>query len=252
MKRLFYILLLISNSAFGMQNDALFEEANALYNENKFTEAIAKYEEILRTGVHSSELYYNLANAHYKLNNIAPSVYYYEKARLLDPNDKDIANNLAFAQNMTIDAIDEMPQTGLSRFSERILGKLSYNNWAMLSVIFVFLFVILFLVYYFSYSSLTKRIGFIASTILLLLAIASVTIAFQQFEIDKEDNPAIVFAEKTSVRTGPKYSDEEVFVLHEGTKVQVLEGFDNWQRIKLADGKIGWIPQDDIRMLKDF
>ena len=86
------------------QNDSVFSEANTLYNNGKYAEAIDKYESILDSDQHSAELYFNLGNANYKLNNIAPSIYYYEKALLLEPNDKDIQNNLAFAQNMTIDA----------------------------------------------------------------------------------------------------------------------------------------------------
>ena len=71
MKNIGYILLFffIGLSA---QNDKVFDQANALFNEGKFTEAIDRYELILDTDKHSAELYYNIANAHYKLNHIAP------------------------------------------------------------------------------------------------------------------------------------------------------------------------------------
>ena len=86
-----------------------------MYNEGKYAEAISLYESILATKKHSAALYFNLANAHYKLNHIAPSIYYYEKALQLNPNDSDIKNNLAFAQNMTIDAINDVPEVGFSK-----------------------------------------------------------------------------------------------------------------------------------------
>lgn len=133
MKNIGYILLFffIGLSA---QNDKVFDQANALFNEGKFTEAIDRYELILDTDKHSAELYYNIANAHYKLNHIAPSIYYYEKALALKPKDKDIINNLAFANNMRIDAIDNLPEVGLSRFVKKVTNSLSFDAWAKVSV----------------------------------------------------------------------------------------------------------------------
>ena len=117
------ILLLCCFSVIGFsQNNQHFEEANALYNDNKYAEAIDKYESILDTEVHSAELYFNLGNANYKLNNIAPTIYYYEKALQLNPNDKEIENNLAYAQNMTIDAIDSVPEVGFSRIINNVVN----------------------------------------------------------------------------------------------------------------------------------
>ena len=103
MKTILYILSFLLSAISFAQNETLFEEANTLYNKGKYGEAIDKYTSILETGNHSASLYFNLANANYKLNNIAPSIYFYEKALQLAPNDSDINNNLAFAQNMTID-----------------------------------------------------------------------------------------------------------------------------------------------------
>ena len=118
MKNILYILLFFFGSI-SAQNDKIFDQANTLYNEAKYAEAIDRYEVILNTNKHSAELYYNIANAHYKLNNIAPSVYYFEKALALKPNDKDIKNNLAFANNMRIDAIENLPEVGLTRFIKK-------------------------------------------------------------------------------------------------------------------------------------
>ena len=133
MKKIIYIVIVFTNFTFA-QNQTLFEQANTLYNEGKFTEAIKQYESIIDNDKHSSELYFNLANAHYKLNNIAPSIYYYEKAALLNPNDKDIENNLSFAKNMTIDAIDRIPEVGFSKIVKNITNTFEFDSWAWLSV----------------------------------------------------------------------------------------------------------------------
>ena len=247
------ILLLCCFSAFGFsQNNQRFEKANALYNDGKYAEAIDIYESILDSKVHSSELYFNLGNANYKLNNIAPCIYYYEKALQLSPNDLDIKNNLAFAQNMTIDAIDKVPEVGFSRIFKKIVNTFSTDTWAKIAVSGVIVFVLLFLMYHFSYATARKRIAFIVSVISLIVAFFSVALAFQKESLNQKNNPAIIFAQESRVKTDPNPTSEEVFRLHEGTKVQVLDAYDDWRKIQLSDNSIGWIPSKDIKLLKNF
>ncbi|MFY0712266.1 tetratricopeptide repeat protein [Seonamhaeicola sp. NFXS20] len=252
MKKIFYLALLLFSSTLFAQNQALFEQGNALYNEGKYAEAIDKYKAILETKKHSADLYFNLANAHYKLNNIAPSIYYYEKALQLNPNDADIKNNIAFARNMTIDAIEEIPDAGLSKLMKNITNTFSFDNWSKISIAFVFCFVILFLVYYFAYSTVVKRLTFIGSLASLLLVCVTLVFAFHRHNLDKKDNPAIIFVQEAKVKSDPNLRSEEAFRLHEGTKVQVEETYNDWNKIKLADGKTGWVISEDIKLLNDF
>ncbi|WP_370000945.1 tetratricopeptide repeat protein [Winogradskyella sp.] len=246
-------LLAFCFSCFGFaQNDQRFEEANALYNDGKYAEAIDKYEAILETGQHSAELYYNLGNANYKLNNIAPSVYYFEKALMLNPNDKDIINNLAYAQKMTVDAIDEVPQVGFSRIINNVVNTFNTDTWAKMAIAGIFLFALLFLMYHFSYATSKKRIAFVISILGLLFACFSIAMAFQKEALNKRYNPAIVFAQESRVKAEANKSSEEVFRLHEGTKVQVLETYEDWHKIQLSDNSQGWIPVADIKLLKTF
>ena len=232
------------------QNGNLFEQGNALYNQGKYADAIDKYSAILNSGYHSAELYFNMGNANYKLNNIAPSIYYYEKALLLQPNDKDIKNNLAYARNMTIDAIDVMPEVGFSKFINTITHTFSYDVWAIMAIFFVFLFVVLVLYYYFSYTSRRKRFAFTASVLCLIFLGATLALAFHRFNLDKANNPAIIFAQESPIKTEPNLRSEEAFRLHEGTKVQIIDTLNNWKKIKLSDGKIGWISADDIKLIR--
>jgi tetratricopeptide (TPR) repeat protein len=247
------ILFICCFSLFGFsQNDKKFEEANTLYNNAKYAEAIDKYESILDTKQHSAELYFNLANANYKLNNIAPSIYYYEKALQLNPNDKDIKNNLAFAQNMTIDAFNKVPIVGFSRITNNIVNTFKVDTWAKIAVGCVLLFVIIFLGYHFSYSTSKKRIAFVTSIISLFLGCFSVVMAFQKTALNKKDNPAIVFTQESRVMSEANKSSEEVFRLHEGTKVQVIEAYEDWKKIQLSDNSIGWISSKDIKLLNNI
>ncbi len=208
--------------------------------------------EILDKGEHSAELYFNLGNAYYKLNQIAPSIYYYEKALLLRPNDSEIKNNLAYSQNMTLDAIEVLPETGLANLYKRFTGYLSFDQWAKTAVFFMILFVLLYIAFYFFRYSTRKRIAFIGSLLAILLSIISTVFAFIEYEDFKTDNPAIVFAQESQVKTEPNDRSQQAFVLHEGTKVNVLEELNQWKKISLADGKTGWISSESIKLLKDF
>ena len=252
MKKVFYLVSFLLSLATFSQNQIWFEKANTLYNEGKYAEAIDTYNAILDTENHSSDLYYNLANAHYKLNNIAPSIYFYEKALQLAPTDDDIKNNLSFAQNMTIDAIDVIPEAGLSRLLKSVTNTMSFDNWAKTAIGLVFCFVVLFLIYYFAYSTLNKRLTFIGSLVSLVLLCISLAFAFHKYNLDRKDNPAIVFAQESKVKNDPNPRSEESFRLHEGTKVQVLESYNDWKKIKLSDGKMGWVNSEDIKMLNNI
>lgn len=253
MKQLINIFIYLSTIVMIAQNDSIFKQGNELYNKGKFLEAINTFESILDNNMHSAELYFNLANSYYKLNQIASSIYYYEKALQLSPKDMDIINNLGFAQNMTIDSIETLPEIGFSKFMNSTANKFSFDIWAKVSVVFVLFFMMLFLSYYFSYSTAKKRMAFIGSFLLLGCALMTLLFAFHKYAIDKNDNPAIVFAQESDVKVDPNLRSESSFQLHEGTKVQVLERYnDTWIKIKIANGKNGWILTKDIKLLNDI
>ncbi|WP_435136147.1 tetratricopeptide repeat protein [Formosa sp. A9] len=249
MKAVVYILTFLWASLTFAQNETIFEQGNALYNDGKYAEAVDKYQTILDSGMHSSELYFNLGNAYYKLNQIAPSIYYYEKALQLNPQDKDIKNNMAYAKNMTIDAIDVVPEAGISKIVNNITNSMTYDGWAITTVLLFLAFVVLFLIYYFAEYTNRKRMAFTGSFLVLAAGILTLVLAFHSFSLDKKNNPAIVFAQESQVKSEPNLSSQEVFKLHEGTKVQILDTVNNWKKIKLADGKTGWISSEDIKKI---
>ena len=234
------------------QNEALFKSANTAYNEGDYVKAADRYLEIIDKGEHSAELYFNLGNSYYKLNQIAPSIYYYEKALLLKPGDKEILNNLSYAQNMTLDAIDTLPETGLANLYKRFTGYLTFDQWAKTAVAFMILFVLLYVAFYFFRYSTRKRIAFIVSLACLFFSLIATGFAFLQFDDFKADNPAIVFSEESQVKTEPNNRSQQAFILHEGTKVNVMDELEGWNKIRLADGKTGWIASESLRLLKDF
>ncbi|MEH6745661.1 MAG: tetratricopeptide repeat protein [Maribacter arcticus] len=234
------------------QSNKLFDEATAAYNSGEYEKAIGFYTDILDDGEHSAAVYYNLGNSYYKLNNIAESIYFYEKALLLSPNDEEVKTNLSYAQNMTIDAIDTMPETGLSKLYKSVTGKLTFDQWAYLAIALIIIFVLLYILFYYANSSTLKRWSFIGSILALFICIIAIVFAFIQRSDFKDLQPAIIFAEESSIKSEPNAISQQVFVIHAGTKVNVLDQLDEWNKIKLADGKTGWIQKNELKLLKDF
>jgi tetratricopeptide (TPR) repeat protein len=249
MKNLLYILIFLVSFSSIAQNQNLFEQGKELYKNGKYQQAINTWMRILDNGEHSAELYFNLGNAQYKLNQIGPSVYYYEKALQLSPNDSDIKNNLAFAENARIDSIEPLPQTVFSKWYKSIAGVFTFNGWAILAVVFSVSFVALFLFYYFAYTEKRKRLLFASSIFMGIFLVASLTMAFVTYSDFTKKQPAIIFASEIEVKTEPSMGSSVAFTLHEGTKVQISAQDGNWYRITLADGKDGWIPATDLKQL---
>ena len=247
MKKLLFLFLFITGSLSSQNLDSLFVSANNLYKNGNYEEAIKTYNQIESKGFISSELYYNLGNSYYKLNKVASTIYFYEKALKIDPLNEDAQNNLVFAKRLALDNIEELPKTVLQKINQNYLQKLSYNQWAIAAVVLSILASILFLLFYFADIPSRKRLYFVSSVLGFILLIVSIFITYNQYSFTKNNIEAIIFAEKTEVRNAPTLNSEEVFTLHEGTKVYVIDAVDNWKKIKLADGKIGWIIANELK-----
>jgi hypothetical protein len=169
---------------------------------------------------------------------------------VLNPNDKEIKNNLKFAQKLQIDEIKEVPKVGFAKLLRDFTGQYPYDTWAWISVSFALLFLLFFVGYYFSGTTFSKRIFFIGMFAVVFLILISVTAAIFEKAQYQNERPAIVFAEVVAVKSEPKSSSSDVFVLHEGTKVFVLETLDTWDKIQLTDGTEGWIEKSAIKEVK--
>ncbi|MBT7135931.1 MAG: SH3 domain-containing protein [Polaribacter sp.] len=252
MKKIVFLLWIVANSIAAQNADSLFVKANNFYKSGEFETAIENYKKIESQNLISSELYYNLGNSYYKLNKVGPSIYYYEKALLLNPLNEDVKKNLVFAKRLALDNIQKLPQTFSQKINTDYLQKLSYDKWAVLVLVFSIAGSILFLLFFFEETPSKKRLYFVTSIGCVLFFISALLITNNQYQLSKNKTEAIVFANKTEVRNAPTLNSEKIFTLHEGTKIIVLDMVDNWKKIKLADGKIGWIIASDITLLKPF
>lgn len=248
MKNILYLFLLISQVFFAQSG---FEKGNALYQKGEYKQAAQEYESILKEEKqHSAELYFNLGNCYYKLNKVAPSIYNYEKALVLKPNDAETLNNLKFARKLTIDEIKDVPKVGFAKLIQNFTGIFNYNTWAWISIGIAFIFLLSFIGYYFSQLTLSKRIYFIGMFILLFALLLSVSAGITEKSHYDNDLPAIVFAEMTEVHSEPQKAGPSIFLLHEGAKVYVKETLENWKKIELTDGTEGWIDASAIKEVK--
>lgn len=241
------MVLFLGYISFAQTADELFSKANDFYKNGQYTKAAQLYLIIEKSGLESDDLYFNLGNSYYKLNKVAPSIYYYEKALKINPMHEDASNNLAFAKRMTIDVIEDLPKTFFQRFSSNVIQKLTYNTWAILGVTASFLAALLFLLYYFSSSPKRKIFYFNITIFAVFVMTVSVIFAFSNYETTQKSRSAIIFASKSEIKNAPSLNSETVFELHEGTKVTILDELSNWKKIKLADGKIGWVNVADIK-----
>ena len=252
MKKIVLLIYLISSGLLLSQyeNEENFNKGVNLYNKGNYNEAIIKFKEIIEKGDHSENLYFNLGNAYYKVNDIANSILYFEKALKLNPRNKDVLNNLAFSQNMLVDKIEKVPTNQVSVFLNYISQTLNVNQWLALGIILLYLFLITFILYFFSSKSVLKRNYFSAFSILFLLSVIFIMVGINKFEKQKSYLEAIIFENKIDFRTEPNYRSEILFNLHEGTKVVIIEELNDWALVEIDDGNKGWIELQSIKKIE--
>lgn len=251
MKKIFYLFLLAFSSVFAIEVSNPFAEGNQYYTAEKYDLAIKSYERVLDSGKQSAEVYFNLGNAYYKLHKVAPAIYNYEKALLLNPNDDEIKTNLDFARKMAIDDIKIIPKVGFHKLISDFTSNYHYDTWAWIAVTFAFLFLAFFAGYYFSQKTLFKRVYFFGMFLFLFAICLSAGSGFyERTRIDSE-KPAIIFAEMTPLKSEPKTASPDGTLLHEGTKVFILESIANWKKVALTDETTGWIEATAIKEIKN-
>ncbi len=247
--RHFLFFVLFVNLSFSQQND-IFVVANEKYNSLDFVGAIEKYNELLKGGFHSSELYFNLGNAYYKLDSLAQSIYYYEKGLKYFPNDSSLTQNLAYLNNLTIDDIESLPEDIVSMQFNYLLNYFSFNTWSIITIITAILSCFIFLLYFLSKSSIYKRTYFTIFILSFMLTSSLLFVNFKIYNVQTTIEFGIVYNDVIEVNFEPNEKSEVLFEIHEGTKVEVIENFDtDWLKIKLSNGQTGWVIKNQIKII---
>ena len=219
---------------------SLWEKAGEAFAAGQWQNALNCYQMIEGEGLVSDDLYYNIGNTFLKLQDNAHAILYYERALKLNPSHADATHNLEIVRQMTLDKIDEVPDFILVSWFHNLRQGLSANAWAWITLGLLLLAGILLTVFRSGAPRSLRKVSFILSCIVLVLAIFTFIFSLQQKRAVTRQDSAIVTAPVCSVKSSPAEGGKTVFVLHEGTKVRLLDDVGDWARIEIADGRQGW------------
>ena len=223
--------------------------ADSAYARQQYQQAIKDYEELLHDGV-SAELYYNLGNAYYRTDNITRAVLNYERALLLSPGDGDIRFNLQMARSKTIDKITPESEMFFVTWYHALVNIMSVDGWARTALVSFALAIVLALVYLFSARIWVRKVGFFGGLAFIAVFILANLFAYQQRQELVNRTGAIIISSAVPVKSTPSKSGTDLFILHEGTKVEITDGtMRGWKEIRVADGKEGWIETSKIEII---
>ena len=230
--------------------DSLWKAGVEAYTAGDYAQALKDWQDVQATGLMSQELYYNLGNAYFKDGQIAPAILWYERALRLDPSDADVRYNLEYARALTQDRIEEVPEIFFEQWGHAICYLLPSNTWAVIGLVFLALFVGCVLLFLLGSTSGRRRLGFFAGIAALLIALLGWDFAqWQRTEALRQDM-AIVMRPVSSVKSSPSEgSAKDLFILHEGTRVKILDNVGAYSQIEIADGRQGWIPSGEIEVI---
>lgn len=223
-----------------------FEDGNAAYEEGNYEQAMTFYNSIVEAGMESADLYYNMGNTYYKMKDYPHAILYYEKALKLDPSDEDTRVNLEIANLALVDKITPIPQSFLARWWNSLKSLFSADGWAWLGLgLFAALLTCLF-AFLMARRTGLRKLGFFVGLVALLCLTLSVVFAVENQRALSRHNDAIVMTPTVTVMSSPSDQSVGLFVLHEGAKVRVLDSARDWNKIRIADGSVGWLPASDM------
>ncbi len=247
------IVILIFFTALGQARsadmDSLFTKANEAYTSGFYLEAIDQYLRIVDMGYESAELYFNTGNACFKLEDYPSAILYYEKAKKIDPNDEDINFNLAIANTRIVDKIEPVPELFFRTWWRSFINLMKTDAWAILSVGAFVLFFVLFAFYLLSRVTRIRRLAFFSGLVVLLIALFTFFVSLQKYRSFQLDREAVVFTPTITVKSSPNPNSVDLFVIHEGSKVSILDEVGEWYEIRIANGSVGWLPATAIRKI---
>ena len=250
MKKIIYILLAVMMPVLSFAEDdihALFQKGNALYAKANYKEALNDYQKIIDNGYASAAVYFNMGNASYKDGDIPSALLYYEKAHKYAPGDEDINFNIRFVNQKTTDKIEEAPELFLAKWWRACILNFSGHALAVSSILIVFIASATLIVYFFAGGITLKKVSFFASIILFAVGGCVVFLANRQAAYFDNHRQAIIFSSSVTIKSAPLDKAGNLFVLHDGTLVNVMATSNGWIKIRLANGNEGWMKKEDVK-----
>jgi tetratricopeptide (TPR) repeat protein len=229
--------------------DSLYYKANEEYNKEMYADAVEDYLKVIDAGYESGALYYNLGNSYFKLDDIPSAILYYEKAKKLNPDDEDLDFNLNVAKMKVLDKIEPLPELFFKTWWRDLVTLFKADVWTKISLALFILFFVLLSFYLLSGFTRIRKLSFYTGLIVLFISVFTFVLASQKFTMEKNLKEAIVFAPTITVKSSPNENSVDLFVIHEGSKVQVIDKVGEWYKIRIANGSIGWLPLETVKAI---
>jgi tetratricopeptide (TPR) repeat protein len=240
------LFLVVSQIAFASESEDLMKQGNQFYQDKQYEKAIDTYQKIITMGYVGTSLYYNLGNSYYRDGKIGYAILYYEKALELSPGDDDVIHNLAIANLKTVDKIDTLPKFFLFQWWETVLAMFPVSGWTLVVYLFYLLLLCSIGLYFFARGLNIQRYSVFAGMISALFLIAAATLWIVSLNREFTVKNAVVVEPTAAVKLAPDSTSNDAFVIHEGLKVRELDHVGSWVKIRLQDGKEGWIEGNEI------
>jgi len=248
--RISVILILITFAPVrAWQVDIMMEKGNNFYRNGDYDNAIEEYKKLVDEGYLGTSLFYNLGNTHYRIGKIGYAILYYEKALKLSPSDVDVKHNLDFAHFSTIDRIQPLPKFFLFDWWEALLTSFSVNGWAYVVFIFYLLILSLIAAYFFAKPVSQQKFIFLSGIASVFLLTLSISLFVVKINREATLKSGVIIEQVVTVKSSPDPQSTDSFVIHEGLKVNLEDQLDNWVKIRLADGKVGWIENSSLEQI---
>jgi len=245
----FLAMLFFLQTSFAQEAVIQFEQANQLYRSGDYVRAASAYEGLISNGYESAALYYNLGNAYFKMDSIPAAILQLERARLLSPRDEDVQYNLRLANLRVIDKIEPIPQLFFLSWWKSFIDMFSADGWGMMAVVSLWCAAAFGVIFMLGRTVTFQRITFLGAVVSLMLCALSFTGTFQRVQRERNVQSAIVFSPSVSVKSAPDPQSTDLFILHEGVKIEFMDAVGEWRKIRLADGKVGWLSVEDVRVI---
>ena len=242
------LILLFPVFVFANDSTKTFEEANELYQSNEFSTAIEKYESVEAQGYRSPELYYNLGNAYFKINQPGKAILNYERALLIANPDtrEDIQYNLELVRKSLTDDIEVLPQFFLKRWKNILRNLASSKSWSIIALLIFWLGIGGLIVWLKGKDRQQKKIGFVAGMVVLMMSALPFFLAIDASRFEQSSELAVIMSEEVKLRSAPDEESNSIFLLHEGVSVELLDQIGAWYKVKLRNGEQGWLPKDAL------
>lgn len=214
------------------------------YRQKDYKTAIEKYEAALSGEMKSAEAYNNLGLAYYQEGDLGYAILNFERAIRQNPYLKDARHHLKAAkQRMTV-PVKENKGFWMFKAWNALVGTLSSNSWAMVLWVSLFLAAAGFIVWYNKLGDPAKNtLAFKLGLGFAIFSILPMIWGFQASRAEYNNNLVIVVSPTAGVRTAPSIQGEDIMQLGAGAKGRIVEQEGEWNRVRLENGVLGWMPK---------